>query len=178
MEYNTDLFNPETITRFLSHYRILLEFILANPDKHLAEMPLLSEEEKRYLLVDLNSTKTNYPMNQSLSRLFETQVELAPDAISIVFQNDHLTYGELNRRTNQLARYLKSQGVDSEAIVGVYLDRSQELIITLLAILKSGGAYLPLDPTYPDERLAFILDNARVQQIVTTSLLQKAPFKW
>ena len=128
---------------------------------------MLTEAERHHLLVEWNETKTNYPGDKCIHELFEEQVERTPDALALVFENEHLTYRELNCRANQLAHYLQGLGAGPEVLVGIFMDRSVEMVIGILGILKAGGAYVPLDPIYPKERLAFMLEDMRAPVILT-----------
>nr|WP_306415012.1 MULTISPECIES: non-ribosomal peptide synthetase [unclassified Calothrix] len=170
-EYNNDLFDRQTIQRWLGHYVTLLEGMVARPEQYLWELPLLKEAEKLQLLVEWNNTQADYPKEQSIHQLFENQVEHTPDAIAVVFKEQQLTYRELNNQANQLAHYLQTLGVKPEVVVGVCVDRSLEMVIGLLGILKAGGAYLPLDPAYPQERLNFMLCDAQVSVLLTQEKL-------
>ena len=175
-DYNTDLFKDETIGRWLGHFQTLLEAVINDPQQHLRELPLLSPAQRQQLLVNWNNTKTDYPQDQCIHQLFEAQVERTPDAIAIVFENQQLTYRELNGRANQLAHYLQSLGVGPEVLVGISVERSLEMIVGLLGILKAGGAYVPLDPDYPQERLSFMLEDSQVKVLVTQEkLLESIP---
>ena len=169
LEYNTDLFDHDAIERMVGHFRILLEGIVANPEQRLSELPLLTEAERRQLLVEWNDTKRDYPKDKCVHELFEEQVERTPDAVAVVFEDTQLTYRELNRRANQLAHYLQKLGVGPEALVGVCVERSLEMVVGLLGILKSGGAYVPLDPAYPKERLAFMVADSQAAVLLTQS---------
>ncbi|ELP56284.1 tubC protein [Microcystis aeruginosa TAIHU98] len=174
--YNRDLFDGATIARLLEHFQNILRAIIANPQESVSSLPLLSEQEQKQLLVDWNQTQADYPQDQCIHQLFEAQVERTPDAIAVVFEEQSLTYSELNCRANQLAHYLQTLGVRPEVLVGISLERSLEMIIGLLAILKAGGAYLPLDPDYPTERLQFMLEDSQVLFLIThSSLLAKLP---
>ncbi|MEH1944160.1 MAG: amino acid adenylation domain-containing protein [Nostoc sp.] len=181
MVYSTDLFDDTTITRMLGHFQTLLESIVANPDRCLSDLSLLTEEERQELLIDWNDTKRDYPENKCFHQLFETQVQKTPDAIALnarsanalVFDDEQLSYKELNIRSNQLAHYLKKLGVVPGVLVGICLERSLVMIIALLAILKAGGAYLPLDPSLPQERLNFMLEDAQVSVLLTQEKLLK-----
>ncbi|WP_052347424.1 hybrid non-ribosomal peptide synthetase/type I polyketide synthase [Planktothrix prolifica] len=166
-DYNTDLFRHETIERWLGHFQTLLQAVINDPQQNLRELPLLSPAERHQLLVDWNNTKTDYPQDQCIHQLFEAQVERTPDAIAVVFENQQLTYTELNGRANQLAHYLQSLGVGPEVLVGIAVERSFEMIVGLLGILKAGGAYVPLDPDYPTERLQFMLEDSQVSLLLT-----------
>lgn len=170
-EYNRDLFNPDTITRMLGHFQTLLESIVSNREKSIAELSLLTPKESQQLLIEWNNTKADYPEDKCIHQLFEAQVEKTPDAVAIVFGNQELTYRELNSQANQLANYLQELGVKPEVIVGVCMKRSPEMAIALLAILKAGGAYVPLDPAYPQERLAFMLEDSQAKVLLTQTNL-------
>ncbi|MDZ8261482.1 non-ribosomal peptide synthetase [Nostoc sp. ChiQUE01b] len=176
LDYNTDLFQEDTICQMVSHLQTLLEAIVANPKQRLSELPLLTEPEKHQLLVEWNNTEAEYSQQQCIHELFEAQVEETPNAIAVVFENQQLSYRELNQRANQLAHYLRSLGVKPEVLVGICVERSLSMVIGLLAILKGGGAYVPLDPSYPQERLAFMLEDASVSVVLTQQhLIENLP---
>ncbi len=161
LEYNTDLFDAITIKRMPGHFLTLLESIVADPDQRIADLPLLTPAEQRQLLVEWNDTAIGYPADQCVHHLVQAQAERVPDAIAAIFENEHLTYGELNRRANQLAHHLQKLGVGPETLVALLLERSLAMLIGVLGVLKAGGAYVPMDPAYPQERLAFMLDDAQ-----------------
>jgi amino acid adenylation domain-containing protein len=165
--YSSDLFDATTIARMFEHWQTLLEGIVAYPERHLSELPLLTEAEKQLLLVEWNNTAKEYPKEKCVHHLFEEQVARTPDAVAAIFEQERLTYQELNRRANQLAHYLQQRGVGPDILVGVCMERSLEMVVSLLAILKAGGAYVPLDPTYPHERLLFMLQDAQVSVLLT-----------
>jgi amino acid adenylation domain-containing protein len=172
--YNTDLFDQPTIRRMLQQFELLLESIVANPERRLSEFSLLTASEQQ-MLATWNDTRRDFPQ-LTLHDLFSAQVERTPTAVALVFNEDRLTYDQLNRRANQLAHYLRSQGVGPEVLVGILLDRSLELIVGILGVLKAGGAFVPLDPSYPKERLSFMLDDAELSVLLTQqSLLAKLP---
>jgi amino acid adenylation domain-containing protein len=175
-EYNTDLFDPSTIARMLGHFVTLLEAIVANPQARIGELPLLREVERQQLLVEWNSTQTDYPSDKCIHQLFEQQVARTPDAVAVVFDNQQLTYSELNCRANQLAHHLKSLGVDADVLVGLCIERSPLMIVGMLGILKAGGAYVPLDPEYPQARLSFMLEDTQVKVLLTQhNLVESLP---
>jgi len=169
--YNTDLFEPDTIARMLEHFQTLLEGIVADPDQQLSNLPLLSEAERHQLLVEWNNNKAGHSQTQCIHQLFQAQVERTPDAIAVVLEGEQLTYGELNRRANQLAHHLRSLGVGPEVPVGLRMEHSLEVIVGLLGILKAGGAYLPLDPAYPKERTAFMIEDAHIPVLLVQERL-------
>ena len=170
-EYNTDLFEPATISRMVGHLETLLSAIVANPQQKLSELSFLTEPERQQLLSLGNNTQVDYPQDQSIDRLFEAQVEKTPDAVAVVFEDEALTYRELNQKANQVAHYLQSLDVDSGVLVGICLEPSIEQVVSLLGILKASGVYVPLDPNYPSERLAFMLEDSNVQIILTRQSL-------
>ncbi|WP_193197120.1 non-ribosomal peptide synthetase [Nostoc sp. MG11] len=181
--YESYRFESTTIARMLGHFRTLLLGMAAKQQQRVKDLPLLTAQEQHQVLLDWNDTQVNYPQ-QCIHQLFETQVEKTPDAIALVFENQQLTYSELNTKANQLAHYLRSLGVKPDVLVGICVERSSggaasltlDMVIGLLAILKAGGAYIPLDPAYPQERLAFILEDTQAPVLLTqTSLLQAIP---
>jgi len=174
--YNTDLFDAAAITRMLRQFQVLLEAAAADPDRHVLELPLLNPEERHQLLAEWNDTKTGYSRHLCIHQLFEAQVEQTPNAIAVSLEDRQLTYEELNRRANQLAHHLRSLGVGPEVLVGSCLEHSPENIIALMSILKAGGVYVPLDPTYPNERLRYMLEDACISVLVTQErLVQRLP---
>ena len=175
VEYSTDLFDRATITRMLGHLQTLLEGIVPNPEQRLWSLPLLTAVEKQQLL-EWNNTFAQYPQDKCIHQLFEEAVSRSPDAVAVVFEGEELSYRELNARANQLARHLRSLGVEPEVLVGICVERSPLMVIGLLGVLKAGGAYVPLDPNYPKERLAFMLEDSSVQVLLAQEkLLEKLP---
>jgi amino acid adenylation domain-containing protein len=175
LEYSTELFQPETIRRILGHYRALLEAVVQDLDQSISTLPILATGERRRILLEWNDTKAEYPP-VCVHEIFEAQAERTPDAVAVVDEDAHMTYAELNRRANQLARHLMSLGVGPEALVGVCLERSAQTFVALLGILKAGAAYVPLDPSYPAERLAFMLEDSGAGVLLTQSeLLGRLP---
>jgi amino acid adenylation domain-containing protein len=159
-EYNTDLFDRETIGRMARHLRTLLEGIVADPSARISELPLLSEAERRQLLLEWNDTRAEYQQSVCAHQLFEAQVERTPDALAAVFEDERLSYSELNARANKLAHHLRDIGIGAGDVAGIFMERSLEMIVGILGTLKAGAACLPLDPSYPRERLAFMLRDA------------------
>ena len=166
-EYDGDLFTPERITRMVGHFQTLLKGIVANPQQTVGELPLLTESEEQQLLVEWNQTQTSYPDHYCIHQLFEEQVVKIPDAIAVIDGEKSLTYEQLNQKANQLAYYLQNLGVKTEDLVGICIERSVLMIIGLLGILKAGAAYIPLDPNYPSERLAYMLEDSAVSVLLT-----------
>ncbi|HEU4887121.1 MAG TPA: amino acid adenylation domain-containing protein, partial [Thermoanaerobaculia bacterium] len=167
VEYSTDLFDRATIERMVAHYARLLEAIVANPEERVSRYELLSEEERRQLLVEWNRHDLPYPEDLTLHGLFEAQAKRTPDAVAIVFEGQQLTYRELNARANQLAHSLIEQGVGPESRVGLCVERSPEMMIGILGILKAGGAYVPIDPSYPQARIDYIAADANARCVLT-----------
>jgi amino acid adenylation domain-containing protein len=172
LEYNTDLFNAETITRLLGNYQTLLEGVVENMEQRISQLPLSSEAERRQMLDEWNDTRAEFARDKCVHQLFEEQVERTPDGIALIFEDEELTYGELNERANQLAHELQALGVGPEVRVGICVKRSIEMMVGLLGILKAGGCYVPLDPKYPKERLAFMLEDAQVPVLLTQDELR------
>ncbi|MBD2208746.1 amino acid adenylation domain-containing protein [Nostoc linckia FACHB-104] len=166
-EYNCDLFEAQTISRMTSHFLNLLTAIVATPQQLIGLLPMLSEQEQHQLLVEWNHTQTDSPIEKSIHQVFVEQVQKTPDATALVFANQSLTYTQLNQRANQLAHYLIQQGVKPGDAVGICLERSLEMITAVLGILKAGGAYLPIDPKYPQERLSWMLTDAKPPLLLT-----------
>ncbi len=166
VEYNTDLFEASTIARMLTHYQTLLAGIVADPQQRMWDLPLLTEQENQQGQW-WNDTQHTYPPTATLHGLVEAQVEQSPDAIAVSCADDQVSYAELNRRANQIASLLRREGSGPESAVGLYMERSMELVVGLLGILKAGGAYVPLEPAAPSERLRVMLEDAHVAVILT-----------
>ena len=167
LQCSADLFERETIARMAGHFIALLEGIVADPGRCLWQIPIMTEEEERKVTIGWNATQSDYPPEMTISNLFEEQARKTPDGVALQDERHQVTYRELNSRANRLARFLLDRGVGPESCVGVALDRSVDLIVGLLAILKAGGTYVPLEVSYPRERVSFILDDARVGLILT-----------
>ncbi|RAM49069.1 MAG: non-ribosomal peptide synthetase [Hapalosiphonaceae cyanobacterium JJU2] len=170
-EYSTDLFDRATLERMAAHFENLLTAIVDHPQQQVSEIPLLSEAGRHQLLVEWNDTAREYPQDKCIHQLFEEQVHRTPDAVAVVFEQQQVTYQQLNEQANQLAHHLQSLGVGPEVLVGICVERSVEMVVGLLGILKAGGAYVPLDPTYPQERLAFMMEDAAVTVLLTQQAL-------
>ena len=167
IEYRSDLFHDESIDRFAQHFRSLLKGATENPESLVKHLPLLTSAERDQLIVDWSSTSVGIPLDRSVAELFEEQVELHADAIALVFGDEQLTYEELNQRANQLAHHLIARGVGPETIVGLCLPRSIDMVVSLMAILKAGGAFLPLDADDPESRLRFILKDTDFKYLIS-----------
>src|SRR5262249_31589074 len=177
-EYNTDLFDEESINRTIGNLRNLIEGAVGDPDRRLKDLPLLTEKEK-LLLADWNQTRTDYAEKAMVHSLFEAQAQRTPEGLAIRFGEYDLTYRELNRRANQLAHYLKSLGVGPEIAVGICLEASPRMIVAMMGVLKAGAAYVPLHSTHPLERLSSIIEGARVSVLLTHSeLVDSLPACW
>ena len=171
--YATDLFDAGTIERMAQHWQVLLEGIVADPQRRIADLPLLPEAERAQLLVQWNATAAEYPQQRCIHELFEEQAQRTPRATAIAFEGRELTYAELDARASQLAHRLRASGVGPEVPVAIAMERSTELIVALLGILKAGGACVPMDPSYPAARLAFMLEDTRAPVLVTQERLRE-----
>ncbi|MCK4260461.1 MAG: amino acid adenylation domain-containing protein [Halanaerobiales bacterium] len=178
-EYSTDLFKKETIERMSSHFVNILREIVENPKLKIADIEMISEEEKLQILNEFNNTRNDYPKEKTIQQLFEEQVENRPNNIAVVFKGnksceaDYLSYRELNAKANQLARVLRKREVTAEQIVGIVVEPSLEMIVGILGILKAGGAYLPIDPAYPEERITYMLKDSDTRVLLTQGHLAR-----
>ena len=170
-EYRTDLFDSSRMARMVGHLQCLLTGITADPDRPIDELPILSENERHQILVEWNSTTMKYPRDRCVHQLFEVQAQKTPTAVAVESDDEQLTYRELDCRSNQLAHYLRRQGAVSGARVGISMEPSAEMLIAVLGICKAGCSYVPLDPTYPTDRLACMLEDANVQSVLTQERL-------
>ena len=166
-EYCSDLFKEETIGNMIKHFEVLLANILESPEKKIKDIEIITEEEKEKILKEFNNTTADYPRNKTIQELFEEQVEKTPNNIAVVFEDKEITYEELNRKANQLARYLREEGVKPNDYVGIMVERSIEMIIGIYGIIKAGGAYVPIDPSYPEERIEYMLEDCRAKILLT-----------
>ncbi|HEX7331315.1 MAG TPA: amino acid adenylation domain-containing protein [Pyrinomonadaceae bacterium] len=165
--YREELFRHDSIQRFVGHYFHLLQQALDYSDRPVCEFSLCTEVEQHQLLLEWNDTKVDFVFDKNLAQLFAMQVERTPDAVALVSSDSHLSYDYVNRRANQLARHLESLGVGPQSRVGLCLGRSLEMVLALLGIVKAGAAYVPLDASYPQERLAFMMEDAQLSVVVT-----------
>ena len=167
LEYSTDLFEADMIARMLGHFQTLIESAVANPDQPVSRLTLLTAQDRRQLLVEWNETKADYPRDACIHDLFEAQALGTPGAIAVRTDDQHFTFEELNRRANQLSHYLIKLDAGRQMAVGVSLDRNCDLMVALLAVLKTGAAYVPLDPSYPEPRLSFMVKDAGLKTVLT-----------
>lgn len=167
LEYNTDIFDLTTISQFINNFQTLLGNIIANPEHHLSELSLITASQQEELLFKFNQTRADYPQNISLHQLFEQQVEITPLSVAITKDSEQITYRQLNHNVNQLAHYLRKQGVTKETLIALCLERDLDMVVGILAILKAGGAYIPLDPSYPVARLNFMLSDSQASLLIT-----------
>jgi amino acid adenylation domain-containing protein len=176
LEFNTDLFDRASMERWLTHYATLLEAIADGPDTPVSQLRLLSEADRRRILTEWNDTRTPSPDDRGFPQMFEEQVAKTPDALAVESSEARLTYADLNRRANQVAHHLMRRGVQPDDVVGIYVERSVDLLVCLLGILKSGAAYLPLTPGLPVKRIESMLHNSGAALVVTQdALAQNVP---
>ncbi|MCP5048415.1 MAG: amino acid adenylation domain-containing protein, partial [bacterium] len=161
LEYCTALFREDTLLRFTRYFKKIVSDVLRNPNQvKISEIQIISEEEKKQILVDFNNTEVRYPEDKTVHRLFEEQVERMPHRIAVIHSSSYLSYGELNKKAGQLAALLRENGVKTDSIVAIMADRSLEMVISVFAVLKAGGAYLPVTPDLPRERVDYILKDS------------------
>ncbi|HEU5415537.1 MAG TPA: condensation domain-containing protein, partial [Candidatus Angelobacter sp.] len=176
LEYATALYERSTIERYLGYFRTLLGAMVTNDSCKVDRLPILPQEERQQLLYEWNATEVEYPRDKCVHELFEEQVARTPDAIALVFEGNELNYAQLNAKANQLAHYLREQGVKPDSLVALCVERSLEMVIGILGIVKAGGAYVPIDPSYPAERLRFMIEASEPVVLLTQShLLDRLP---
>ncbi|MBC9909359.1 non-ribosomal peptide synthetase [Chitinophaga varians] len=166
LEYSTDLFRESTIRRMFAHYETLLAAIVKDPAQAIGVMEMLSHREKEQQLIAFNSTNIPYPADKTITALFDEQVALAPDAVALLFEEEQLTYRQLQEQSDKLAGYLRSKGVQENTMVPLCMERSVQLIVSILGILKAGGAYVPVDPAYPKDRIRYMLEDTKSDLIL------------
>jgi amino acid adenylation domain-containing protein len=171
-EYRTDLFEQSTMRRMLAHFAKLLHGALDNPDRRLAELPLMSDPEREQILVEWNRTAADYPRELTIHQTFEQQAARNPAATALLYEGKHCTYQQINDDANRLAHLLVKKGIGPGSLVGIFLERSPEVVIALLGVLKAGAAYVPLDASYPLERIKLMLDDAAVSGVITVSSIK------
>ena len=174
-EFAVKLFKRETIHRLADHYIGMLQAICRQPEREIARLPFLSSDEEKLLLQTFNQTALEYPPHKTLHQLFEEMAEAYPDKIALVYKDTRYTYGELNRRVNRLAHQLRNKGLGPDSIAAIMVERSAHIIVGALAVMKAGGAYLPIDPGYPDDRISYMLEDSRAVLLLTQQhLAEKA----
>ncbi len=176
-EYNTALFDVATIKRMAEHFQILLSSVVENPQQRIGDLPLLTDKERKTLLKEWNQTRIKYPANLCIHQLFDQQAITQPSMIALIHGDQSISYHQLNALANQLANFLMAQGVTLDTAVGIYMHRSIDMIIALLAILKAGGYYVPIDPNYPLQRINYQLDNSDITLLLTESGLDTSQFE-
>ena len=169
IEYSTDLFERDSIERMTRHFAALLAGIAANPDARIMDLPMMGPEEARKVLVEWNDTAMDYPRDKQLQELVAQQAERTPDATAVICREKSCSYTELNRAANQLGHYLHDKGIGPGDLVGIYVERSIDMMVALLGILKSGAAYVPLDPLFPPDRISFMMEDAELKALLTQS---------
>lgn len=172
LEYCADLFHQKTIKRMAGHFSKIIDIMVQTPQLKLKEVEMITEEEREKLLYGFNHTQTDYPSDKTIHQLFTEQVKKTPNQTAVFFEDDFLTYGELNQKANQLAQKLRIEGVQTDSIVGIMVERSLDLVIGMLGILKAGGAYLPIDPGYPQERIEYMLEDSQTEILLVQNHLQ------
>ncbi len=170
-EYATKLFNEDFVQNLSEHYLNILNVILENVDTKVEDICMLSEKEKNKILFEFNNTNKEYEKNKTISKLFEEQVEKTPENIAVICENNSLTFRELNEKANSLANFLRNNNVNKNSLVGIMLNRSVEVMVAMLAVIKSGGAYIPIDPTYPKDRIDYMLSSSNAEILLTTEHL-------
>ena len=171
VQYRSELFQRETIERFNSHFFTALDAALDNIDRKISDLSILTAAEQHRFLVELNDTATEYPQDQLIQQLFEAAVERHPEAVAISYESGNLTYSQVNTHANRLAHYLRSVGAGTDTLVGILLERSPQTLVAMLGVLKAGAAFVPLDPSYPRERLAYMVQDAQFKVLVTRQRL-------
>ncbi|HEV2755141.1 MAG TPA: amino acid adenylation domain-containing protein, partial [Actinomycetota bacterium] len=173
LNYATALFERTTIDEMLGHFETLLESIVARPEARLSELPILTDEAKLRIVRGFNDTAADYPRERLIHEHFEVLARETPDAAALSFEGEAVTYAELNERANRLAHHLRAEGLGAEDLVGIVLERGIDLIVAVVGVLKSGAAYVPVDPAYPPGRIEFTFRDARVGAVVTTAALEE-----
>ncbi|QQD80611.1 amino acid adenylation domain-containing protein [Bacillus siamensis] len=172
-DYRTFVFDDHEMSRVIGHFVQIAEYMMEHSNKEITFISLVSNDEKKLITEEFNNTKTEYPRDKTIRELFEEQAERMPDQLAVVCEGQQLTYGELNKRANQLARTLQTEGVEPDQLVGIMVERSLEMIVGILGTLKAGGAYVPIDPNYPEERIRYMLDDSGAKLLLSQSYLQE-----
>lgn len=171
LEYNLDLFNHETIEKMVGHFLLLLEGMVREPETPISHLPMLTDEEQKLMLIDWNASEMPTPIDRCAHELFEAHARQNTDAIAVVFDGVPLTYGHLDQKADELSNFLKTLSVGPDVLVGIATDRSPDMVIAILGVMKAGGAYLPLDPSYPSDRLAYMIQDSGIRVLITQSHL-------
>lgn len=167
LSYSTEFFDSASIKQLIGHYQMLLQGIISDIHHPVVSLPMLTQAEWQQQIIEWNNTTADYPRDKTIAQLFEAQVAKTPNLIAVTFADQHLTYCELNEKANQLAHYLRKQGVKSDTLVAICLERSLEMIVGIIGILKAGGAYVPIDPHYPDLRIQYMLEDSNADLLLT-----------
>ncbi|MBY0220751.1 amino acid adenylation domain-containing protein, partial [Paenibacillus illinoisensis] len=181
LEYSSELFAPETISRMSGHLTNIMNAVTLQPESEIRQLDILTTEERKQLLHTFNATEVEYPKEKAVHQLFEEQVEKTPNHVAVICEGKEMTYLELNEKANQLARRLRAYGVQTDTIVGLMVERSFEMLIGIMGILKAGGAYLPIDPEYPEERIEYMLEDSGTKLLLSQEHLMKRlnyPGQW
>ncbi len=169
LEYSTDLYKADTINKMTEHYKILMQSIVDAPEQKISQLPMLTQGESHQLLEEFNTAHVDFPKDKSVVAIFEEQALQTPGNTALVFEEETMTYRQLNERANQLAHYLTSRGVTSETLVPLYVERGLEMMVGMLGIMKAGGAYVPVDTDFPSERIGYMLENTGAKIMVSSS---------
>jgi non-ribosomal peptide synthetase component F len=172
IEYSIDILKRETIIRLRDHFLTLLNNLVENPDANIGSLPMISDEEKKIVL-EFAEIKTIYPKEKTINQLFEEQVNMNPNKTAVVFKEESLTYNHLNKKANQLARTLRGFGVKENTPVGILAEKSLDIIVGILGILKAGGCYVPIDPEYPEQRIKFMINDSGCKVLLTQDKYMK-----
>ncbi|PSB30551.1 non-ribosomal peptide synthetase [Chlorogloea sp. CCALA 695] len=175
IDYNQNLFEAQAIALLAAQFQTLITSAISNPSGSISQLNILPPQQLQQILVDFNQTQVDYPQNQCIHQLIETQAKLTPNAIAVIYENEQLTYSELNSRADRLACHLQQLGVKPETVVGIYLERSNLMLVAMLGILKAGGAYLPIEATSQCDRISYILEDAQVAVLLTQEKLANLP---
>ena len=173
-EYNSDLFKLETIARMAAHFEWLVQALTKTPAKHLFRFNMMTNEEEQQIIAEFNDTTLDYPADRTIHSLFEEQVRRTPEHTALLYQEQSMSYGQLDQRVNRMAGILQKSGVSRGEIVGILVGRSMEMIISILAVLKAGGAYLPIDPEYPTDRVVYMLEDSQAKILLTEAAIYEA----
>ena len=168
-QYNTDLFDRDTVRRMAARFVVLMDAIAADPNTPIARLPIMDEAERKQVAYDWNATSADYPKHATVAQLFAEQVAKSPNAVAVVGEHESLTYAELDRAANKIAHHLQALGVVPESLVAVSTERTPRMLAVLLGVWKAGGAYVPLDPSFPAQRLAYMLESSQAEVLVTES---------